>query len=93
MKDIADKVDRVKDLIAERHGKGERYGRTIEEEQITADFIGELVANSRRIATALETAVEKGIPITVPTETHQQVTQLAWEAGQNFEFGRRAAGN
>lgn len=91
MKDIVDKVDRVKDLIAERHGKGERYGRTIEEEQITADFIGELVANSRRIATALEGIAEKGIEVTVPQETYLTIQQLAFEAGQNFTRGQRSA--
>jgi len=92
MKDIAEKVDRVKDLIAERHGKGERYryGRTIEEEQITADFIGELVGNSRRIATALEGIAEKGIGVKVPQETYLTIQQLAYEAGQNFTRGQRA---
>lgn len=54
MQDIADKVDRIKDLIAHRHGEGKRYDRTIEEEQISLDFFGEVVANSRRIAVALE---------------------------------------
>lgn len=89
MKDIADKVDRVKDLIAERHGKGERYGRTIEEEQITADFIGELVANSRRIAGALEKIAEAIPPGLDFTTINSNIEQMAWNAGRSFQQGTR----
>lgn len=74
MKDIVDKVDRLKDLVAGRHGEGKRYDRTIEEEQISLEFFGEVVANSRRIAVAMEriadllevTNAEDGKVITLP---------------------------
>lgn len=89
MKDIADKVDRLKDLIAERFGQGKRYDRTIEEEQIAADFFGEVVANSRRIATALEKvagAIPEGLDF---TSINSNIEQMAWNAGRSFQQGTR----
>ena len=62
MKDIARKIDLLKDLI-------NRPGQPNQTEQkeigcIAVDFIGELIANSRRIATALE-AIAKHLEPTV----------------------------
>ncbi len=89
MKDIADKVDRVKDLIASRHGEGKRYDRTIEEEQIALDFLGEVVANSRRIAVALEKIAEAIPPGLDFTTINSNIEQMAWNAGRSFQQGTR----
>ena len=89
MKDIADKVDRLKDLIAERFGQGKRYDRTIKEEQIAADFFAEVVGNSRRIATALEKIADAIPPGLDFTTINSNIEQMAWNAGRSFQQGTR----
>lgn len=89
MKDIAEKIDRVKDLVAQRHGEGKRYDRTIEEEQIALEFFGEVVASSRRIAVALE-KIADAIPAGLDfTTINSNIEQMAWNAGRSFQQGTR----
>lgn len=53
MKDIADRVDAAKAALA--HNVPLTHAAAVELGMIGLDFLGELIANSRRIAVALET--------------------------------------
>jgi hypothetical protein len=63
MQDIVDRVDRAKALIAEgsARGTGEARATEIGGElmDIGLDAIGELIANSRRIANAMEAIADR----------------------------------
>jgi hypothetical protein len=94
MKDIADKVDALRSLEP-----GDK-----EANSIMADFIGEIVGNSRRIAGALEQIAENTKPVElqvatatieskafeIDTPLWNQVVDLAYEAGQSFKRGQQA---
>jgi hypothetical protein len=55
MKDIVDKVDRAKAIAAEAMASdGPTDDQIAELGGLAIDFLGEIVANSRRVATALE---------------------------------------
>lgn len=58
MNDIVERVDRLKAIAAEAQGRKSEEGlseaETVEVFGIALDFVGELIANSRRIAVALE---------------------------------------
>lgn len=62
MNDIAERVDRLKALANKSRECGSRVGPTVPEiveiAEIGLDFIGELIGNSRRSATALRRIAE-----------------------------------
>ena len=65
MKDLVEKLDRQRELIQARHdASGQRLRDAgCAELVIEAELLGEYVANSRRIATALESLVENTKPV------------------------------
>lgn len=98
MKDIADKVDKLKEL-----SNGYEHDSENQKEAIMLDFLGEVVANSRRIAGALEKIAENTKPVELsmatatleskPLEIHgelwESIKDLAFEAGRDFKRGQQ----
>lgn len=104
MHDIVSKVDAAKALLA-----GDTEPTDEQARQVLVgpalDFIGELVANSRRIAVALETIAENTKPVNVELASAElvsgpnlaeQVAAVDWShigftMGQGFANGDRSA--
>lgn len=106
MQDIVDKFDRAKELLGMAGSDMDDAAQDAAAKELMGlgiDAVGELIANSRRIAVALETIAENTKPgeliagelvassasLFPDTAT---LEDMAFRAGQAFVNGRRAAG-
>jgi hypothetical protein len=104
MQDIVEKVDAAKALFASNQEPSDDQARALLIGP-ALDFIGELVANSRRIAVALEAIAENTEPVQLSNATAElvsgpsiadQVATVDWShigftMGQGFANGDRSA--
>lgn len=106
MQDIVDKFDRAKELLALAGTDMSDVDQDAAAKELLGlgiDAIGELLANSRRIAVAMETIAENTKPVNVELATAELVSGpglaeqvqavdwygLAYRAGQAFANGQR----